>query len=599
MQPLLSQDPSHVGQYRLVGRLGAGGMGVVYVAQNARGAPVAVKTVRRELLRDREIRERFSREVHAAIRVASPYTAQVLDADLLADPPYLVTEYVAGSSLLEVVRTSGPLTGDALTGFAAGVAAALVGIHAAGVVHRDLTPANVLLAADGPRVIDLGIAQVIEDTGLTRTGTTVGTAGFLAPERIREAAGPASDVFSWAALVTFAATGVGPFGTGPADAVLYRTVHEEPNLDGVPDTLVPIVREALTKDPHDRPTATELVARITGHDSSDPAAAATATAPLVDTAAWPTTPTSGTAAFDPEDVPTAANTYAQHRPAGRRRLLGVAVVTAVLLAGGTVALLALTNDNRNTPQDAAAPTQGASEPDDPNSPSPTPTPATDQPTTAESPSSPTVSEAPARPDPATVDLTDELPAFHEQVHRRVVPREGVEDAVLIVSGPRSGEPRPLEASLFEWDRGDYRLADNIPLDCGYLEAPISDDEGPTVYVACTGGASARWLYALQPHELDLKIFPDTVHEETGEYTGWAFSAWDRIDDPDGPDDLVLSINTCTPSCADGAYLDYLLEYDDAFGTWNATECSYPDGESVPFGPMNAVSTSYIPSIAPC
>jgi serine/threonine protein kinase len=261
--PLQPTDPSRVGGYRLVARLGAGGMGVVYLAETRHGQPVAVKVLRPELADNPEFRTRFGREVTALTRIQGVCTVRVIEADTEAPKPFLVTEYADGPSLSEYVDASGPLDPQMLYGLATGLAEALAAIHAAGIVHRDLKPSNVLLTAAGPKVIDFGIAQALDTTSLTRTGITVGSAGFMAPEQITGRAGTAADVFTWAVTVAFAAGGKAPFGTGPSDAIMYRIMHADPDISAVPPGLRPLVEAALAKDPQARPTAPQLLAELT------------------------------------------------------------------------------------------------------------------------------------------------------------------------------------------------------------------------------------------------------------------------------------------------------------------------------------------------
>src|SRR4029077_4136072 len=261
--PLQQTDPARVGRYRLVARLGAGGMGVVYLAEPRGAQPVAVKVLRPELADNPEFRTRFGREVTALTRIQGMCTVRVIEADTEAPKPFLVTEYADGPSLSEYVDARGPLDPQLLYGLATGLAEALTAIHAAGIVHRDLKPSNVLLTPGGPKVIDFGIAQALDTTSLTRTGITVGSAGFMAPEQIMGRAGTAADVFTWAVTVAFAAGGRTPFGTGASDAIMYRIVHEAPALPAVPPGLRPLVEAALAKDPQARPTAPQLLAELT------------------------------------------------------------------------------------------------------------------------------------------------------------------------------------------------------------------------------------------------------------------------------------------------------------------------------------------------
>lgn len=252
-----------LGPYRLRERLGEGGMGVVYLALDPDDGPVAVKVLRQGVPAEATARHRLAREVETMRLVHSPFVAEVVDADVEGSPPYIVTRYVAGRTLEDVVATEGPLTGTALARLASGLAAALDAVHAAGVVHRDLKPGNVMLVDGEPVVIDFGIAQALDSTRLTMTGMLMGTPGYLAPEVIEgKQSGPASDVHSWAATMAYAATGRPPFGTGQFEAIFYRIVHGQPELDCMPAPLLPIVLAALARDPGRRPTASELAGMV-------------------------------------------------------------------------------------------------------------------------------------------------------------------------------------------------------------------------------------------------------------------------------------------------------------------------------------------------
>lgn len=267
---LRGSDPAFIGPYRIVRRLGAGGQGIVYLGTDDAGTPVAVKVLRPEIAADETTRSRFAREVAIARRVASFCTAQFLAADLWSDPPYIVTEYVDGPSLQEEVARNGPRTGAALHRLAVGTATALTAIHEAGLVHRDFKPGNVLLGADGPRVIDFGIARALDATA-TVSSQVVGTPAYMAPEQIKGAEiGPAADVFAWGAVVAFAATGRSPFAADSTHAVLYRVIGGEPDIAGVPDPLRALVARCLAKEPAERPTMREVLMWLLGSaDSPD------------------------------------------------------------------------------------------------------------------------------------------------------------------------------------------------------------------------------------------------------------------------------------------------------------------------------------------
>ncbi|MHA4819061.1 protein kinase domain-containing protein [Streptomyces aculeolatus] len=269
MDSLGPDDPRRVGSYQLLGRLGEGGMGRVYLARSERGRTAAVKLVKAELAREPEFRRRFTQEITAARLVGGEWTAPVLDADTHAATPWVATGYVAGPSLHEVVaRDFGPLPDASVRALAGGLARALEAIHAAGLVHRDLKPSNILVTIDGPRVIDFGIARALDSVtaagdGLTRTGAVIGSPGFMSPEQVRgERVTAASDVFCLGTVLAFAATGRMPFGTedSGAHALMFRIAAEEPELSGIDGELRTLIERCLAKEPTARPQVAELVA---------------------------------------------------------------------------------------------------------------------------------------------------------------------------------------------------------------------------------------------------------------------------------------------------------------------------------------------------
>ncbi len=337
-EPLLPSDPSRVAGFRLLRRLGAGGMGVVYLGRTDTGTPAAVKVVRGKSAADAGFRARYAREAELARRVDSPWVVPVLDADAEADAPWLATAFVPGPSLTEAVAAHGPLPTRSARVLGRLLADALASVHAAGLVHRDVKPGNVLLALDGPRLIDFGIARAADDTALTASGLIVGTPGFLAPEQARgEPAGPASDVFALGGVLVHATTGRPPFGTGEPDALLYRTVHDEPDLDAVPEALRPLVARCLAKTPEERPTAEELRQLLTDPVNDTPW--------LPDPVARMIAVRSAEGLALPEIEPTAVDAAAPDaRDPGRRRLLLAGGALLLAAGGGTAAALLATGD---------------------------------------------------------------------------------------------------------------------------------------------------------------------------------------------------------------------------------------------------------------
>jgi hypothetical protein len=260
-------EPQRLGPYRLVERLGEGGMGVVHLAVGPTGDLVAVKVLRPWMVGGQDGRTRFGREVATLRRVRGARVAEVLDADVDGDPPYVVTRYVRGPSLDRVVADHGPLQTEAVTRMATGLAEALAAVHAAGVVHRDVKPGNVLLTDTGPVLIDFGLARAVDETRLTATGMVIGTPGYLAPESVDGVEPtPATDIHGWAATVAFAATGRAPYGTGPDAAVLDRIRRGQHDLAGVDPDLAALLHRALAVEPGRRPTVAEIHNRLAGPD---------------------------------------------------------------------------------------------------------------------------------------------------------------------------------------------------------------------------------------------------------------------------------------------------------------------------------------------
>ncbi|MGW7054529.1 protein kinase domain-containing protein [Streptomyces sp. NPDC054888] len=334
IQPVQPGDPRRIGPYRVIGRVGAGGMGAVYAAVDASGLRLAVKVVHPAQAGDEEFRSRFRREVQLCRRVNGPCLVSLHDADTESSTPWLATPFVPGPTLDQFLATGGPLQGAQLYALAAGTAAALAAVHEAGVVHRDVKPQNVILSPAGPRVVDFGIAHALEGTSVTRTGVMTGTPGWISPEHYRTGeVGVAGDVFAWGALVAYSATGRLPFGKGAPDAVAFRVMSNEADLDGVPDDLHALIERALAKDPDGRPTATDLSRSCTALL----AAQATAATPRTESA----TLISDLVSIH-WDLPLQNENTAPWRAAPRHRSarLYLSVAAAALIVGGTAGAIA-------------------------------------------------------------------------------------------------------------------------------------------------------------------------------------------------------------------------------------------------------------------
>ncbi|WP_019631932.1 WD40 repeat domain-containing serine/threonine protein kinase [Actinomadura atramentaria] len=281
MEPLGPGDPRQIGPYRLTGRLGAGGMGQVFLGVSRGGRKVAVKVIRAEHISSPQYRARFAREVQAARQVGGFHTALVVDADPDAESPWLVTEFIPGPSLHQAVRDHGPLEADAVRKLGAGLAEGLAAIHGCGLVHRDLKPGNVILAEDGPRIIDFGIARPADASSLTSNGAVIGTFAYMSPEQVRgERADAPSDVFSLGCVLVFAATGRAPFDAPTIPAIVHRIVNAEPHMGGLPTDLHELVGACLVKNPANRPSAEDILNGLSNRTAPD-------TDPTLTTAPWP------------------------------------------------------------------------------------------------------------------------------------------------------------------------------------------------------------------------------------------------------------------------------------------------------------------------
>lgn len=352
LAPLEAQDPTSIPPFEVKGRLGAGGMGIVYGAVAPDGAWVAIKVIREEYTADPGFRARFSREIDLVQRVRARCIAPVLAAQTSVARPWYATAFVPGPTLSERVGSAGALSLAQARVLAVGMAEAIAAIHAAGVVHRDLKPANVILADDGPKVLDFGIARAVDETALTGTGQLVGSPGWVSPERFRGDSGPEADVFSWGALVAYATTGRPPFGAGSAETLLYRVLHESPDLGGVPQEFAEPVARALAKDPAQRPTPVELARWCSTEEHSDTLEvtrlAETAIARhwhAPGAAAAPPPPDQG--GYGALNPPPSASA----KPSRKRPLLVLGAAVTVLVLGAAIGTWALTAEDE--PEQAA------------------------------------------------------------------------------------------------------------------------------------------------------------------------------------------------------------------------------------------------------
>ncbi|RJL32507.1 serine/threonine-protein kinase [Bailinhaonella thermotolerans] len=367
--PLTGEDPRRIGPYRVVGRLGAGGMGVVLAGVDDRGVRAAVKVVHAHFAADPEFRARFAREISVLTRVEGHCTARVLGSDAGAERPWLATEYVPGPTLDERVREEGPLRGDELFGLAGGLAEALVAVHAAGVVHRDVKPSNVILSPGGPRLVDFGIARAVDASVMTRTGAVVGSPGWISPEEYGDApAGPPADVYGWALLVVYAAAGAAPYGVARPEVLALRVMNMPVDTSAVPDALRDLVGRALSKDPLARPSSREVLETVADawrRSHGDPAGGATAGQDV-------TTRIERTWAAPAEPAPWPASPPSRLRgglltatpPPRLRRGLLTAAAAALALAGVVAAVALRDGPDRRSSLATGAPVPSAGSPSD-------------------------------------------------------------------------------------------------------------------------------------------------------------------------------------------------------------------------------------------
>ena len=572
MLELTASDPRRVGPFRIVGRLGAGGMGLIYAGQDSTGRRAAIKVVQPQLANDAGFRARFAREAVLLGRVDGACTARVLAADVDADPPYLALEYVDGPTLAEHIEANGPMSEALLTPLAIGLAEALVAIHAVGVVHRDLKPANVVLSATGPKVIDFGVAYLADATSLTTSGLVLGSPGWMAPEQFADdEVSPASDVFAWASTVYFAATGRAPFGGGSVEAVYYRIGNVEPDLTSVPEPLRTALTEAFAKTAAGRPTPRELVEELSGVPAAD---VANQTTMLLRTA-WTFRPTaaswdplaevsvavateatiaeakSGTAALT-TFAPAAAPATVPVQPRRRRGMLVAAGLVAVLAAAGGVYAVTRGGGPPALAGDGSSPTPSAS-----TSPSASPT------ASAASPTNPVTAAVPAPPfyasNPICSGVTCTLLGAVSGIHtsRGVLRAEVIGQPIPDASTDET--LRPVYISLYDTSGSlVYTTPEAIigAYDKATPEYPgggILTDKAGRIFVPFAVGAHGGLLIVLDPNQNPVNDF-DTVPLENG--AGGRFSSDSAggtgVDlNGDGINEIAVDVNDYKPDYARG------------------------------------------------
>ena len=504
---LQPDDPRTIARYRLVGRLGVGGMGVVYLGQDHRGARAAVKLVRPDLAAHPEFRARFAREVQAARRVRGRHTARVLAADTDSARQWVATEYVEGPTLERHVLAHGPMSHQALTAMAVGLADGLAGIHDAGLVHRDLKPSNVILSPSGPRVIDFGIARALDATSLTATGTSLGTLAWMSPEQLTgRAVTSASDTFAWGMVVAYAATGAHPFGDGRPEALAYRIVHHRPDLDGLPPQLGLVVAAALDAHPRLRPGPRDLAVMLQRAEGI----AATVTrveAPTGDAGTKPT-------------VVSAANAATRTRRSGLRiAALAAASVVALGFVGAVTAgagplvtdWVRQTWDAWATEPSAAGPAEATagtgSEPQE-GSAAGTPSPTSDARPTA-SPES----DAAPEPTPAPTDDEPEwtITRSSDSAAGNTAADAAPADVEADADGVAGTEQAPRFASSCTWDppRPSVTWANAVVLtgECDDFGRVSVEAEALTALASETDDAKVLVTGDLGGNELYLTIYP--------------------------------------------------------------------------------------------
>ncbi|MET0496615.1 MAG: protein kinase [Actinoplanes sp.] len=425
MIPLLPSDPVSIGTFELLARLGTGGMGQLYLGRRPDRTTAAIKLIRPDLAHQKDFRARFRREIAAASQAAGPFIGQVVASDPDGSPPWLAVEYLTGPSLTDVIDQHGKLPETTVRPLMAGLAAGLAHLHELGLVHRDLKPGNVLITEDGPHIIDFGVSRVLDSSTITQTGQLLGSPGFMSPEQALGTSTPGlpTDVFALGALISYVLTGTSPFGTGQTPAIVYRIVHEQPTLDGVPESLRDLLTSCLAKNPADRPTAREVADRLEPANfpagwlppevSEDIRSRTTELKAIQD----PLRDESAETTLRPRTspAPAAPQPEASPRRTARRSLLMVGAAAVVLLAAGGGTAVALSG----SPPKAALVLPASS--------SPAPSPTSSRVPAPQDSAPPTPSDAAQQPAPGTSTVIVVRPPTAEST---------------ITTGARPAAPRP-------------------------------------------------------------------------------------------------------------------------------------------------------------
>ena len=591
MRDLTPSDPVRVGPFRILGRLGAGGMGLIYAGQDSTGRRVAVKVVQPQLTHDSAFLARFAREAILLGRVDGACTARVLAADVDADPPYLALEYVDGPTLGEHVEAHGPMPAELLLPLAVGLAEALTAIHAVGVVHRDLKPANVVLGATGPKVIDFGIAYLSDATSLTSSGLVLGSPGWMAPEQFAaDEISPASDVFAWASTVLFAATGKAPFGSGSVEAVYYRILNSEPDLSSVAAPLRDVLAQALAKNPAERPSPRQLIEQLSGVTSSD----VTDQTTMLMRASWTFQPAvsewdprlAATTPIPPADQETAALTSAAPpAPVNHRRRTAVIAAVAAIVLGTSAGVYALNHaaagPEQTVGKQSALSTSALTSPSATASPSPSASPAAMLPSAPKAPffkSNPVCSGLACTLLGAVGGIRTSRGVLRAEIIRLPMPvgADITTGSVYIALYDTAGQlvyttPRALIGAYQEPDPA-------------YPDTGISTDKAGRIFVPFTVGAHSGQLIVLDPNQRPVNVFGSIPQQDGsgGRFFSDTPGAFGTDVNGDGINEVVLDVNDYIPNYAQGTtYARYYGYQRDDFVLIGCTKLGENTNQDAP------------------